>query len=219
MADFKFLDLQGVQTLVDKIDAKYATKKEVSNLTNINLDDYATKEDLEAVKDKIPSDEAIEKVAKEAIDKVVGAAPEALDTLEEIAEALADNDDTVAALTATLATKASKEEVEEAVKDTVKYQKFTYTNSDNETATRKTIQLDNYDTISGIGTDGKGYNLVMLSKWNIVDCGSSSIAFNINAKDGKVTINDNKEVATVDQIPVVKAIDTKEIAKMFELDA
>ena len=42
-----------------------------------------------------------------AIQKVVGAAPEALDTLEEIAAKLSDNDDAVAGIVNTLSNKAN----------------------------------------------------------------------------------------------------------------
>lgn len=45
------------------------------------------------------------------VQKVVGAAPEALDTLEEIADKLKDNDDAVAGIVTTLATKANKSEI------------------------------------------------------------------------------------------------------------
>ena len=63
-----------------------------------------------------------------AIQKVVGAAPEALDTLEEIAEKLGDNDDVVAGLVTTISGKAdasalnnyfTKAEVESKVADAV----------------------------------------------------------------------------------------------------
>lgn len=64
---------------------------------------------------------------------------------------------------------------------------------------RKTIQLDNYNSISGIDTKGVGHNLVMLSKWDVADFGATGVHFNLNTKDN-VTINDNKIVATVDDI-------------------
>lgn len=64
---------------------------------------------------------------------------------------------------------------------------------------RKTIQLDNYNSISGIDTKGVGHNLVMLSKWDVADFGAAGVHFNLNTKDN-VTINDNKIVATVDDI-------------------
>ena len=66
---------------------------------------------------------------------------------------------------------------------------------------RKTIQLDNFDSISGIDTTGNGHNLVMLSKWDVADFGSSKIHSNINTKTkfgsgSAVTINDNEVIIT-----------------------
>ena len=56
-------------------------------------------------------DYATKTYVSEAIAEVVGAAPEALDTLKEIADKLGDNDDAVAALTNQIATKANSSEV------------------------------------------------------------------------------------------------------------
>lgn len=61
-------------------------------------------------------------------------------------------------------------------------------------ATRKTIQLRNADTISGSMTNGTGVNLVMVSKWDKADFGSSQLPLNLNSKDGVVQINDNLTV-------------------------
>lgn len=77
----------------------------------------------------------------------------------------------------------------------VQYQDFEYGGE-----TRKTIQLANYDSISGVGTDGEGYNLIMLSKWDKVDIGTPSLTMNLNSKDGIVQINDEKVVATTDDV-------------------
>ena len=64
---------------------------------------------------------------------------------------------------------------------TVKYQQFQTESDEN---LRKTIQLANHDSISGVDTEGIGYNLLMLSKWNIVDLGSNKLPFNINVPAG-----------------------------------
>lgn len=65
---------------------------------------------------------------------------------------------------------------------------------------RKHIVLDNHDNILGVGTDGSEYNLAMVSKWDVADFGSSSLPMNLNSQDGRVTINDNKVVATLDDV-------------------
>ncbi|MDE6284979.1 MAG: hypothetical protein K2M17_04465, partial [Bacilli bacterium] len=79
--------------------------------------------------------------------------------------------------------KADKSELD----DVIKYQKFTYKNEE-----RKTIQLDNHDTISGKDNTGIGHNLVMLSKWNVADFGATGVHLNLNTVDN-VTINDNEK--------------------------
>lgn len=65
---------------------------------------------------------------------------------------------------------------------------------------RKHIVLDNHDNILGVGTDGNEYNLAMVSKWDVADFGSTSLPMNLNSKDGRVTINDDKVVATLDDV-------------------
>lgn len=81
----------------------------------------------------------------------------------------------------------------------VPYKLFTYTNAEGNTATRKTIQLNNYDTISGVDTKGVGHNLAMLSKWDVADFGAPGVHFNLNTKDN-VTINDDLVVATTKDV-------------------
>lgn len=62
------------------------------------------------------------------------------------------------------------------------------------------ITLTNHNSLFGTDTAGSIYNLAMISKWNKADFGSSALEFNLNAKDGKVTINDDKVVATTDVV-------------------
>lgn len=76
----------------------------------------------------------------------------------------------------------------------VEYQDFTFNGQ-----ARKTIQLDNYDSISGVATTGESHNLVMLSKWDVADFGATGVHLNLNTKD-TVTINDKQVVATVDDV-------------------
>lgn len=74
----------------------------------------------------------------------------------------------------------------------VKYQEFD--------TNRKTIQLANFDTLSGIMTDGEGVNLAMVSKWDKADFGSTKLPFNMNGSEPRPTYNDTKEVALVEDI-------------------
>ena len=64
---------------------------------------------------------------------------------------------------------------------------------------RKTIELANYNSISGLDTEAVGHNLVMVSKWNVADFGGPALHLNLNTKDN-VTINDSKVIATADDV-------------------
>ena len=70
---------------------------------------------------------------------------------------------------------------------------------------RKVLQLNNHDSLSGVSTAGEGANIAMLSKWDVMDFGSTKYPMNLNALNGEVKINDEKVIATVDQVEVVKA--------------
>ena len=101
---------------------------------------------------------------------------------------------TQTALSESLAEKANTSDLE----GMVKYSPFVYNDQ-----TRKTIQLANYDSLSGVTTQGVGVNLAMVSKWDKADFGSMQVTMNLNSKDGIVQLNDEKVLATVDQIPDV----------------
>ena len=65
---------------------------------------------------------------------------------------------------------------------------------------RKHIVLKNHDSILGTATDSSTYNLAMVSKWDVADLGSAQLHTNLNSKDGNVTINDDKMIATKDEV-------------------
>lgn len=94
---------------------------------------------------------------------------------------------------------ASSEITWDAIQDKPKLVEYTKYPEYDKTAS---ITLTNNNAIFGTDTNGATYNLAMVSKWNKADFGSSSLEFNINSKDAVVTINDDKVIATVDQIPV-----------------
>jgi len=75
---------------------------------------------------------------------------------------------------------------------------------------RKHVVLANHDSILGTDTTGGTYNVAMVSKWDVADFGSNKLHMNLNSLDGNVTINDDKTIATVDQIPEVDNFATKE---------
>ena len=91
------------------------------------------------------------------------------------------------------------------------------------TAGRNHIVLKNHDSILGTATDGTTYNVAMVSKWDVADFGSAQLHANLNSKDGVVTINDDKAVATKDEVEAVEtkvdAIDLTPYAKSEEVNA
>lgn len=87
---------------------------------------------------------------------------------------------------------ATKEELAETTKNAVNYQEFG--------EGRKTIQLANYDNISGIDTKGVGHNIAMVSKWDKVDLGAPGLEVNLNGSAERPTYNDTEEIAYVSDV-------------------
>ena len=180
-------------TTIPKIISDVASNKST-------LDEFAPK----VAKIDVPEGSTIVKEIDKAVADLVNGAPETLDTIKEVADAIEQNGDAIDALNDIVTKnkvaidsvdaeqKATAEKLATLDSKAVKYQEF----GEN----RKTIQLANYDTISGVTTDGRGVNVAMVSKWNKVDLGSSQVSMNLNSLDGQVTINDGKVVATLDDI-------------------
>ena len=88
-----------------------------------------------------------------------------------------------------LVNKADKTELENVVK---------YTDiSDADDTPRKTIMLDNHDTLSAYNTTGTANNIAMISKWDVVDLGSTGLPINLNGSKERPTYNDDEELALV----------------------
>ena len=104
--------------------------------------------------------------------------------------------------------------------DKLEVKKVDWTES---TPGRNHIVLKNHDSILGTATDGSTYNVAMVSKWDVADFGSSSLHLNLNSKDGVATINDDKQIAIVDQVDAVEAkvdaIDLEPYATKEEVNA
>lgn len=65
---------------------------------------------------------------------------------------------------------------------------------------RKTIFLNNHDNICGKTTDGGAVNIAMVSKWNKVGLGSSSVEINLNGSAERPTYNDTEEIALLKDV-------------------
>lgn len=105
----------GVPTKVSELfnDRGYITASDVAS-----YDDTLVKNRLDALEEKPFAQYATKTDVSNKIQEVVGAAPEALSTLEAIAEKLGDSDDAVAALTSLIADKADRTELSTAYDDT-----------------------------------------------------------------------------------------------------
>lgn len=121
---------------------------------------------------------------KEEVDNVINSIP----SIDNLASETYVDEKIAAIPTVDLSEYATKEDI----KNSVKYQEF----GEN----RKTIQLNNYDSISGIDTKGTGHNLVMLSKWDAADFGGAGVKINLNGSEERPTYNDNKEIALLDDV-------------------
>lgn len=170
--------------------SSFVTEAELKVLTDNLETNYLTKDEVEALVNTITG-----------IDISTFATKDELNALAETVDNKADKEIVEQALEL----KADKDDLEEMVS----YKPF-----DNY---RKTIELPNHYTISGLDTNGVGYNLAMVSKWNIADFGSAYIHMNLNTAD-TVTINDDKIVATTDDIKlaVEPKADKEMVEKQFE---
>lgn len=171
---------------------------------------YNDTEEIALVKDIQVSSSDIEELEAAVEGKADKSELEAVQGEVALKANQADVDFQVNAINDKLAEKADKTELEEAVK----YQKFG--------EDRKTIQLANYDNISGVATDGTSHNLVMLSKWDVADFGAPSVKINLNGSEARPTYNDDKEIALLEDIEAAndKYISYKELesgAKTIEL--
>ena len=153
------------------------------------IEEKAVKADVESALALKADKSELEPLAKSAdVAAEIAAAVEPLATKEEV--------NAVDAKFANYATADALAQVEE--------KKVDWTESE---AGRKHIALKNHDSILGTATDGSTYNLAMVSKWDVADFGSAQLHANLNSKDGIVTINDDKVIATEDY--VTAAIATK----------
>ena len=140
-----------IRTEIEAIKNNYATKEELQDVIGINLDDYAKISDIESIyatKEELQDidvtsqldDYATKHYVGEQILRIVGEAPETLDTLKEIADALEDKA-TMSTVSEAISTKANASDV------------YTKNEIDSNYATKQDLQdidvsdqLDNYYT-------------------------------------------------------------------------
>ena len=100
--------------------------------------------------------------------------------------------------------KAVLDEIDRATKEDARLEdiKVSYTDiSDSQNPNRRTIMLNNHDSISGFGTDGiTAYNIAMVSKWDKADFGAAGIPINLNGSEDHPTYNDSEKLAFVSEL-------------------
>lgn len=201
-----FTNITTVQTSVEKeiADRTAADKALSDKIDAIEIPEVPTKVSELENDAKYQSDSEVDS----RIQNVIGSAPEALDILKELADSLGNDPDFAGTVTKELAKKANKTEVELKANQSDVDIQVNIINDKLDTKvellpfgeSRKTIQLANHDNLSGIGTDGEGYNLAMISKWDKADYGSPRLPINLNGSEDRPTYNDTKEIALVEDI-------------------
>lgn len=97
--------------------------------------------------------------------------------------------------------------------DVVKFAEFS---AGVDPAKRKTIVLENFETISSKDTKGQRHNLLMLSKWDKVDVGAPDVIMNLNTKD-RIQVNDKDSVALKSELDAVSKKVTTAEGKLTDL--
>ena len=176
-------DVESSSAQIEEVKAALETKADKADVDsaveNINsaLDQKADKIAVDAITEQLAT-----KADAESVDNRFATVNEGLDSkADKIAvDAITEKVDGISA----------------DLEGVVKYQEFG--------EGRKTIQLSNYDNISGIDTKGEGHNLVMLSKWNKADFGAPGVELNLNGSADRPTYNDTKEIALTEDIEAAK---------------
>lgn len=176
-------DVESSSAQIEEVKAALETKADKADVDsaveNINsaLDQKADKIAVDAITEQLAT-----KADAESVDNRFATVNEGLDSkVDKIAvDAITEKVDGISA----------------DLEGVVKYQEFG--------EGRKTIQLSNYDNISGIDTKGEGHNLVMLSKWDKADFGAPGVELNLNGSADRPTYNDTKEIALTEDIEAAK---------------
>lgn len=176
-------DVESSSAQIEEVKAALETKADKADVDsaveNINsaLDQKADKIAVDAITEQLAT-----KADAESVDNRFATVNEGLDSkADKIAvDAITEKVDGISA----------------DLEGVVKYQEFG--------EGRKTIQLSNYDSISGIDTKGEGHNLVMLSKWDKADFGAPGVELNLNGSADRPTYNDTKEIALTEDIEAAK---------------
>ena len=214
-----------VAALSDRVDAidvptlsGYATEEWVEEQGFASADDLTA----EITRAMNKEGELAELIAEKASNDSLTEEKERAEAAEQALDAKVEtkaNASTVADELTELKSKDTELEAKDAAQDEEIAKKVEWTES---TSGRNHIVLKNHDSILGTATDGTTYNLAMVSKWDVADFGTAQLHANLNSKDGVVTINDDKAIATKDDVEAVEAkvdaIDLEPYAKTADVN-
>ena len=214
-----------VAALSDRVDAidvptlsGYATEEWVEEQGFASADDLTA----EITRAMNKEGELAELIAEKASNDSLTEEKERAEAAEQALDAKVEtkaNASTVADELTELKSKDTELEAKDAAQDEEIAKKVEWTES---TSGRNHIVLKNHDSILGTATDGTTYNLAMVSKWDVADFGTAQLHANLNSTDGVVTINDDKAIATKDDVEAVEAkvdaIDLEPYAKTADVN-
>ena len=200
----------------DEVDEKLDEKADKSDIPS--MDEYAKADDVQAEIDNAVSGKA-DSSDVEAVEAQITQILSDITALNGKDDELQANIDLKAGQNDLVAeaerASAKESEIEENVAKKVDWVEST--------PGRNHIVLKNHDSLLGTATDGATYNVAMVSKWDVADFGSAQLHANLNSKDGIVTINDDKAIATKDEVEAVdakvEAIDLTSYAKSEDVNA
>lgn len=188
-----------------------ATKAEVTEVENSipDISNLATKNEVEQVRDEIPDISNL--ASKDEIPDISGLATKS--ELEEVSASIPDVSEFVKEselpkqyiVEEGAALQAGDEQHEFNIKSggrvtiNSNHEVVTYTPYPGE-AGRKMLVLANNDSLTGEKTDKTGAPLIFMSKWDKIEVGNSTTPLNLNSTNGEITVNDDKVLATVDQL-------------------
>ena len=164
-------DDSGLSINMESLDETFVTDESLKNYATLDeLEKYATKIELEDYAKKTDLDGKADKT--ELVDM-------ATQTWVKEQNYLTEHQD-ISAL-------ATKVEVDEKLAKKVDWTDI----STEENPNRKCIVLNNHDTVLGTDTSGNTRSIIMVSKWDKVDVGTSTLPINLNTpKDVRPTVQE-----------------------------
>ena len=187
--------------LVDVISDAYYDEEQMALIIKVVLSDGNEKEIV------VPFNDLLEDYAKKA-------------DVEKNTEAIVDINEDIIELSKNIANEIDNRQTADSEINEKLDKKVEWTDvSTEENPNRKSIVLNNHDTILGKDTKGGTVNIAMVSKWDKVDLGSTSLEINLNGSAEHLTYNDSEELAFVKDIDNLKTNIDNTIQELKDKDS